>query len=126
MMNSISIIGHLVADPELKYTQAGKALCNFRVAVDRDFKNTAGHYETDFFYCTVFGKMAEHIHKHLGKGSMAGITGAMQCDQYKKDGEKKSFWKILARSVQFINTQPKGNNNGYQTQGAEDDDDMPF
>ena len=48
MLNHISIMGRLVADPELRYTPKGTPVCSFRIACDRDVKNPDGEYDTDF------------------------------------------------------------------------------
>ena len=47
-MNSVSLIGRLAADPELKYTPSGIAVCSFRIAVDRQFKDKEGNKQTDW------------------------------------------------------------------------------
>ena len=68
-MNNVVLIGRLTKDPELKYSQSGKAYCRFTVAVNRDFNKD----EADFINCLAFGKTAETIAEWLGKGRILKI-----------------------------------------------------
>lgn len=96
-MNSITIIGRLGQDPELKYTAAGKAVCNLSVAVDRRQKG-----ETDWFRVTAWEKQAELASEFLQKGRQVAIRGRMQSRQYEKDGQKLTAWDLVAEEIQFI------------------------
>src|SRR5690606_31534203 len=59
LLNRVILTGRLAADPELRYTQAGVAVTNFRIAVDRPFSNLQGERETDFFPVVTWRKLAE-------------------------------------------------------------------
>ncbi len=67
-MNKIILIGRLVADPELRYTQSGIPVCNFRLAVDRPYTNQSGEREADFIDVVVWRKTAENVAKFMSKG----------------------------------------------------------
>lgn len=98
-MNNIVIIGRLGADPELKYTAAGKAVCNLRVAVDRRSKEEA----TDWFSVTVWERQAETCSQYLAKGKQVAIRGRMQSRKYtRQDGAEVTAWDLIAEDVQFI------------------------
>lgn len=69
MLNRAIMMGRLTHDPELKTTQAGTQLCRFSIACDRDFKNTSGEKETDFFDCVAWRKTAEFGQPVFRKGT---------------------------------------------------------
>ena len=60
-MNITALVGRLTKDPELRYTQSGTAVCEFTLAVTRDFKNAQGDYDSDFIRCIVWRKSAENL-----------------------------------------------------------------
>lgn len=97
-MNNITIKGRLCADPEMRETNGGVALCNFTVAVDRVYNRE----ETDFFRCTAWRKTAEFIKKYFVKGQEILLTGAMRCDIWEdEDGETHSAWGLQVDNVEF-------------------------
>ena len=63
-MNQVLLIGRLTKDPELKYSQSGKAFCRFSIAVTKEFNRN----ETDFFDCVAWNKTAEIIAEYMRKG----------------------------------------------------------
>lgn len=66
-MNKVILIGRLVRDPELRYTQGGVAVCNFTIVVDRPFTNQNGEREADFIDIVVWRKAAENVAKYMAK-----------------------------------------------------------
>ncbi|MGL5345739.1 MAG: single-stranded DNA-binding protein [Peptostreptococcaceae bacterium] len=100
MANSIQLIGRITKDLESKI--AGKTtVCNFTIAVNRKFAKE-GQQKTDFINCVCFGKVAENLCKYQGKGSLIGVNGSLNIDQYQKDGENKSFTKVVANEIEFL------------------------
>jgi len=93
-INSITISGRLGSDPEMRYTQAGKAVASFRVACNRAQKD-----ECDWFSVTCWEKQAEFASNYLRKGREVTIQGRMQSRQYERDGQKVTTWEIVARDV---------------------------
>ena len=75
MLNHIVILGRLVKDPELRYTQSNTPVASFTVAVDRDFGEDK---QTDFIDCTAWRKTGEFVSKHFQKGSMIVVSGRLQ------------------------------------------------
>lgn len=99
-MNSLAMVGRLVADPE---TYAGKdtKVVRFRIAVDRRFKRD-GDADADFFGCVAFGKTAEFIEKYFAKGMRIALTGRIENDNYEDpDGNKYFRDTIVIDNVEF-------------------------
>ncbi len=102
-MNVVILIGRLTKDVELRYTQAGKAVATFTLAVDRPFTNQAGEREADFIPVVVWGKLAEHCANYLGKGRQAAVEGRMQTRFYEdQNGQRRRVTEVVANSVQFL------------------------
>lgn len=102
MLNRIILIGRLTADPELKYTPSGTAVCNFNLAVDRP-KRGEGEKETDFISIVVWQKLAEITAQYLKKGRLAAIEGRLQIRQYdNKEGQRVRVAEVVADNVRFL------------------------
>lgn len=110
MLNTITIAGRMVRDPELRRTNSGKAATSFTLAVDRDFKNQqTGEKEVDFLDCTAFGAAGENAAKYFRKGQMAIVTGRLQIRQYAdKNGQKRRQAEILVSNVYFCGSKESG------------------
>lgn len=106
-MNKILLIGRLVRDPELRYTQSGIAVANFNLAVNRRFAKE-GEQQADFIQCVVWNKVAENVAKYLSKGSQVALEGRIQTSSYDdKDGVKRYRTEVVAENVEFLNTKKK-------------------
>lgn len=97
MSSPVSLNGRLTRDPELRFTNGGKAVAQFTVVTSRRFNNngTWEEKDTSFWDCTAFGEMAENICESLNKGSLVLVTGAMRQESWEKDGQKKYAWRVL-------------------------------
>lgn len=121
MLNSISIMGRLSSDPQLRRTASGKAVASFSVACERDFKNQqTGEKEVDFIECVAWGGTAEIVEKYFYKGQMAVATGRLQLrDWTDKNGQKRRTAEILVNSIYFCGSKESGTqassgaDNGY-------------
>lgn len=150
MINSVTLVGRLTKDPELRYTPSGVAVARFTLAVNRTFKKE-GEQQADFINVVTWRKTAENTANFLRKGSLAGVGGRIQTGSYDgQDGKKVFTVEVVAENVQFLepksaNNTPNGNGNtnGYQQQqnapqsnygsqepfspiGTIDEDDLPF
>ncbi len=131
MLNKAILIGRLTADPELRYTQSGTAVANFRIAVDRPFANQAGEREADFIPIVVWDKLAETCANYLNKGRLVAVEGRIQVRSYDaQDGSRRWVTEVVANDVRFLD---RGTAEGSQSQsaaGMEDDmgitDRVPF
>ena len=102
MLNTITVMGRLTKDPELRRTNSGTSVASFTVAVDRDFKDQNGAKETDFIDVVVWRNTAEYVCQHFSKGRMAVVSGRLQMrDWTDKDGNKRKNAEIVAENVYF-------------------------
>ena len=102
-MNKVILVGNLTRDPELSETPSGVAVCRFAIAVSRDYANSDGTRETDFFNITVWRGRAENCGKYLKKGSKVAIVGSLQTRSYEdKDGIKRNVTDVVANEVEFL------------------------
>lgn len=102
MLNRIDIAGRLTADPELRHTQSGTAVCSFTLAVDRDFKNQAGEKETDWIPVVTWKNTAEFSDRYFKKGDMAIVSGRLQSRRWQdRDGNKRTAIEIVAENIYF-------------------------
>lgn len=104
MMNCVQVIGRITADPEVKVSQSGKSILIFSLAVQRDYKNRSGEYDTDFFRCVAYQSSADYLGKYAKKGDMLAVSGALRQNTYEnRDGKKVSSVEISVSSVQILN-----------------------
>ena len=102
MMNKIFLQGRLCADPEYKTTASGVSLCNFRLAVERDYRGGDGEKVTDFINCTAWRGTADFVAKYFGKGQMMLVVGALTSRNYEdKNGQKRTAYEVQADHVYF-------------------------
>lgn len=103
-MNKSILMGRLVRDPEIRYTETGNgefAVASFRIAVDRRFVRKDG-VKTDFFSCSAFGRLAEFAEKYLLQGIKIIVTGHFENDNYQnRDGEKVYSVRLMAEDIEF-------------------------
>ncbi len=133
-VNKVILLGNLGADPELRYTQSGSAVCTLRLATNERWKDKDGQPQerTEWHSVVVFGRQAENCEKYLKKGRSAYIEGRLQTRDWEdKDGNKRYTTEIVAQTVQFMTSSSqepsssKASSPGKYDQ-AFDDDDIPF
>jgi single-strand DNA-binding protein len=111
MINRVIIVGRLTADPSLRYTAGGVAVCSFTLAVNRPFTNQKGEREADFIQCVAWRKAGENVANFLRKGNLVGVDGRLQTRSYEgQDGKRVYVTEVVADSVQFL--EPKGKSTG--------------
>lgn len=102
-MNCVQEIGRITADPEVKVSQSGKSILIFSLAVQRDYKNRSGEYDTDFFRCVAYQSSADYLGKYAKKGDMLAVVGALRQNTYEnREGKKVSSVEISVSSVQIL------------------------
>ena len=113
-MNSVTMIGRLSADPELRRTQSGTACCSFTLAVKRPkVKDT-----TDFHNFVVWQQGAEYLGQYGHKGDLVGVTGYLTTREWTdKDGNKRKTTEVTCDSVELLSSKKNSETGGNTTQG---------
>ena len=102
MLNCVTLMGRLVADPELRTTTTGRSVCSFRIAVDRSFVKAGEQRQADFIDIVAWESSANFVSRYFTKGSMIAIQGSIQTRNYEdKNGNKRTAFEVLAREVSF-------------------------
>ncbi len=123
-MNSISIIGRIGKDIDLKYVASGSAIANFSIAVNQDYKKQTGEQvkKTSWFDIVAFGKTGENLNKFFSKGSMIGITGELEQQTWQdQNGANRSKIIIKMLSFTFIDKKSDNTNNVPSSRHQEND-----
>lgn len=102
MLNTITIMGRLTHDPELRTTQSGTPVASFTVACERDFAGQDQEKVTDFIDCVAWRQGGEFVSKYFHKGSMIIVDGRLQSRKWEdRDGNKRTSWEINADHCYF-------------------------
>jgi len=97
MLNRVTLIGRLTADPELRYTGAGVPVANFRIAVDRSFSSASGERQTDFINIVAWRQRAEFAANYLTKGRLVAVDGRLQIREWTtQDGQRRRTAEVVA------------------------------
>lgn len=123
-MNKVILVGRLARDPEVRYTQAGKAVASFSLAVNR----RGQQQQADFIPIVAWEKLAEIVGQHLAKGSQILVEGRMQIRTYDaQDGSKRYVTEVIAQDIEFMGNKPQ-TASGAESFGHEvlPDEEIPF
>ena len=109
-MNTWVGIGRLVRDPEVRYTQSGKAVCRFTLAIDDGWGEKKKTY---FIPVTCWEKLAEACGNNLVKGQKIAVEGRIQTRSYEaKDGTKRYVTEVVVQSMEFCESRRNGSAGG--------------
>lgn len=118
-LNHIDLMGRLARDPELKTTPSGFSVCNFTIAVDRDFMN-GDEKVADFIDCVAWRKTGEFIKNFFSKGRMIVVSGSLQSRKWEdKDGNKRTSWEVQVRNAYFGDSKRDGESSGSSYSSSE-------
>lgn len=101
-LNSVTLVGNLVEDPELRFTPSGVAMAKLRFAVNRRWRDRDGEWqeETSFFGGTCWREMAENVAESLQKGSRVIVTGRLEQRSWEtQEGDKRSIIEVRIEEV---------------------------
>jgi single-strand DNA-binding protein len=140
MLNTVSLIGRLGADPEIRYTQDGAMVANIRIATDEQWKDKNGEkvQKTEWHRCVAFGKLAEIIGKYCVKGRLVYVQGRIQTRKWTdKEGADRYITEIIALTLKLLDKAANSSGasapaNGGAPPAAQDDvqtdydPDIPF
>ena len=102
MMNDLSIMGRLVAAPELRKTTTGVSTSTFRIACERSYAKPGEARVTDFFDVVTWRGTAEFASKYFQKGQLIAVSGSIQTRSWTdKDGKKRQVTEIVADKLHF-------------------------
>ena len=96
--NTVTVSGNVVRDPELRFTNNNKAVCEFTVAwnqMARDGQEKKAH----FFDCVAWEKMAESVSENARRGQRVTVTGRLNFESWEKDGQKRNKVKLVVEDV---------------------------
>ena len=128
-MNHWVGIGRLTRDPNVKYTQSGKAYASFTLAIDRR-KSADGNQQADFISCVAWEKTAEVISQYCTKGKKIVVEGRIQTRSYEgSDGRKTYVTEVVVQSMEFCDSKGGGastTNGGAYAGTPVPDEDIPF
>lgn len=133
-VNRVELMGNLGADPDLKYTPSGKAVCNLRIATNETWKDKSGQTQTrtEWHRVTVWGKQAENCAKFLAKGRQVMVEGKLSTRMYEKDGQKHYVTEVVCKTIQFLGGKKKEEDStideetGDQRMAAAGSEDIPY
>ena len=109
-MNKVILVGNLTRDPELKKTSNDVSVCNFGLAVNRDYVNNDGSRDCDFFNVTAWRGIGENCSKYLSKGNKVCVVGTIETRTFEDNGGITRYvTDIIAQEVEFLTA--KSNNN---------------
>jgi single-strand DNA-binding protein len=115
-VNKVILIGNLGADPEMRYTTSGSAICTFNLATTESWtdKQTNEKQErTEWHRVKIFGRLAEIANEYLKKGRQVYIEGSIRTDKFTgKDGVEKYFTDIIANNMQLLGSSGEGGGGG--------------
>lgn len=123
-MNNCNFLGRLVKDPEIRYISDGSAVCNFSMAVNRDYKNAEGKYDADFFNFTAWKKTGEVIQKYVKKGDRLLVYGSLRNRKYQaNDGTNRTVTFVNVNNIEFIEKFDKSKQEQSKPQQKKQEDD---
>ena len=116
-MNKVILIGRVVRDAEIRYSQGANTTCvaRYTLAVDRKFKQE-GQPNADFINCIAFGKLGEFAEKYLRQGIKIAVTGRIQTGSYtNKDGQKVYTTDVVVEEQEFCESKSQSNSQPQPT-----------
>ena len=123
-MNKVTLLGRLTQDPEIRYTNSGRAVANFTMALDR-----RGDTGTDFIPVVLWDKTAETVGNYVTKGQRLLIEGRLQVRSYENSkGEKRRVTEVVGSYIEFIEKAKKTSDSGdnWDSMGETTEEEIPF
>ena len=116
-MNKVFLSGNLTRDPEVRYSQSGKAFAKMGIAVNRPYSKEK---VVDFFNLTAFNKTAEFCGRYMTKGTRVLVEGSIQTDNYEnKDGSKVYSVGIIVDNIEFAGAKrDTGSDSNYSSSSS--------
>lgn len=120
-MNTVTLIGRIARDIDIKQTSTGSSITRFSVACDRRGEGT------DFINCKAFGSTGENISRFFHKGQRIGITGHINTGSYERNGERVFTFDVVVDTFDFIEKKEKEPEREPEREPGEDwEESLPF
>jgi single-strand DNA-binding protein len=106
-LNKVFLIGNMGADPEARFTQAGKLVLNFRLATNTRYRDKDGNTQehTEWHKVVVFGRLAEILREHGKTGKHLYVEGHLETTQWEdQEGHKRQTTKVVLDTFQFLSS----------------------
>ncbi len=106
-LNKVLLIGNLTRDPEVRMMSSGRPVCNFGLALNRNYKDSEGNKKEEVTFVDVecFGPRAEAVGRFFSKGRPIFVEGRLKLDQWEsKDGEKRSAIRVVLDNFEFVDS----------------------
>ncbi len=119
-MNKCSLMGNLGSDPEMRYTPSGRAVTNFRLAVNRRWRDAEGQLQekVEWFRIVCWGRLAEVANQYCQRGSPVYVEGRLETRSFEgADGQVRYLTELVAQDLILL---PRGNGNGGQVEDTEE------
>ena len=113
-LNKVLLIGNLTRDPDVRMMSNGRPVCNFGLALNRNYKDSEGNRKEEVTFVDVecFGPRAEAVAKFFAKGRSIFVEGRLKLDQWEsKDGEKRSAIRVVLDNFEFVDSRQDGTSN---------------
>ncbi len=116
-INRVTLLGAVGQDPEVRYTAQGLCIASFSLATSEKRKDK--DEVTQWHNCVAFGKLGEIVAQYIVKGSKLYVDGAIQYQQYDKDGEKRFATKIIVNDVSMLSPAVDSATNQQKAHGTQ-------
>ena len=122
-LNSVTLLGRLTRDPEIRATSTGQTVCRFGLALNRVYFNRDTQEKIEkvtFVDITAWGNLAENVSQYCTKGKQVLVQGRLESSSWEQDGQTRSKLEVVARDVIFTQDGRSGDFNG-NTSGYSDE-----
>lgn len=122
-LNRVILIGRLVRDAELKYTNTGTPIINFSIAINEQYNFNGNKKEyVNYFDIVLWGKIAESLNQYLSKGKQIAISGKLRQERWTQDGKNRTKVKIIADTIQLLGFSKQNTNQKNENDDKFEDD----
>lgn len=125
-LNSVTLVGNLTRDPELRHTPSGTAVATMRIAVNDRVKRS-GEWEDAAYYfdITVWAGLAENCAQYLSKGKKVGIVGKLTWREFEHNGNQQQRVEITAFTVEFLSPRDDSGSSSFSAPASAGSGDFP-
>ena len=120
-LNKVMLIGNLTRDPDVRMLSNGRPVCNFGLALNRNYKDSEGNRKEEVTFVDVecYGPRAEAVGRFFTKGRSIFVEGRLKLDQWEsKEGEKRSAIRVVLDNFEFVDSKQESANVPIQNQST--------